>query len=926
MRDPGKHDSCTNYGTRAEDRLLLDLTAHQNRAELSSIKEQLLRSALQTIQASWPQVLASPVRAFMRLYRPQSCAPADLLSWQNIFPAYVGGRGWSESLGSSSFYLSRAQFGAGLVHFALEMETSVKGQFELSFADEHGTLGATVLTAQADKRTTYTGVVALSRPAIGLRFTPLNTPGFFRLVEFSITQKPSLVRWFRGLARMLRSERMARCLQEAQGLLQQGRLRELVYRARVELNRHCAGPNDVAARLPNDAAAVRVSPQRMSTTRPLKIAYVVAAGGMCGGVRIIMEHASRLAARGHDVEILCGGGDLACYGKRVPVKTFNTEAELRRALAAYRGIKVATWNETAPWVAESLQPGDRGYYLIQDIEDSYCTSAYAADKVLRTYKLGLRPITEGLWVREQLKSRLGLDSAYVGIGIDFDVFWPRNVARNAHNILFQARTWSGGTGEAGAQIKGWDTARHMLLECHRLNPDTTATTFSLEERPAFPSTIPHAHYRFPSDSNLAELYSQAGVFVLTSTHEGFGLPAAEAMACGCPVVATCAHGNEEFCIDGVTALTCAPGDVKRLAENCVRLQQDQALAQELSSNAKRFIDNYRWDKVIDRLEQEFASEASHATCSPSSVVQANPDGSTCKVDRPEAAFLPQEYPDLGLQAKAKCDLSIVIPTYNDVDMVRRCIRSCRQHTAPELSTEFIVVDDGTKNHWIRKELLRAAAEMRFTLIQQDKNAGFSATVNRGMAAARGNYLVLCNNDIIFYQEWALPILNVFSRQPETGIVGARLLYPDYTIQHAGVDKIAGAFAWRRFLLNEPGDHPQALRDRETWCVAGALLALPRSVAGVLGGLSLSYGLAFEDFDYCLHCWRMGYGVHYCGSSVAYHIEGATRGGSFEAKKAKPQEWLARENAGALLFRKKWEYIAHLASPGELRRPSSLRAA
>src|SRR5207245_324906 len=92
---------------------------------------------------------------------------------------------------------------------------------------------------------------------------------------------------------------------------------------------------------------------------------------------------------------------------------------------------------------------------------------------------------------------------------------------------------------------------------------------------------------------------------LTSTHEGFGLTAAEAMACGCPVVATRAHGNEEFCIEGRTALLAAPGDIETLAQHCLRLQADPRLAGELAANGRSLIQGYTWDRVIDRLETEF---------------------------------------------------------------------------------------------------------------------------------------------------------------------------------------------------------------------------------------------------------------------------------------------------------------------------------
>src|SRR5207245_1284463 len=130
--------------------------------------------------------------------------------------------------------------------------------------------------------------------------------------------------------------------------------------------------------------------------------------------------------------------------------------------------------ETATWVAESLQPGDRGYYLVQDIEESYCFSAADAAKVRATYDLGLRPLTDGTWVRKQLRERFGTEPVCVGIGLDLNVFQPRPVPRERQRILMPARTWSGG-GPAGAYLKGWETARPVIRRCHQWNPATPQT-------------------------------------------------------------------------------------------------------------------------------------------------------------------------------------------------------------------------------------------------------------------------------------------------------------------------------------------------------------------------------------------------------------------------------------------------------------------
>jgi GT2 family glycosyltransferase/glycosyltransferase involved in cell wall biosynthesis len=640
---------------------------------------------------------------------------------------------------------------------------------------------------------------------------------------------------------------------------------------------------------------------------------VLRTAGLCGGVKVVLEHASRLCARGHNAVIYCLDADTAWFEREVPVRAFGDIAILKQALVQFRGIKVATWHETAPWVAESLQPGDRGYYLVQDIEESYSRSPQEAAEVLQTYSLGLKPLTEGTWVRDQLKERFQLDSVFVSIGLDLHMFQPRPATRDPNLILTQARTWSGG-GAAGRRLKGWDTARTTVLRCRLLNPRTSLMTFSMEERPSFPPDLAHVHFRLPNDERLAHLYSRAGLYLLTSTHEGFGLTAAEAMACGCPVVATRADGNEEFCIDGVTALLAPAGDVEQLTQQCLRLQSDPQLASELGQNGRRFILNYTWERVVDRLEQEFLQRPG-----PEIVIETPKEAGSV----PVTVAVDSEYPDLQLDEPPAVDWSIVIPTVNDAEMVARCITSCREHAGENASLEFIVVDDGTRDREVRESLRRLSHEMDFRLLFNHQNLGFSATVNHGMRHARGRFVMLCNNDVLFFQQWRDGLTHFFD-DPQLGIAGVRLLYPNRTIQHAGMDKVPGQLRFHHTYGHQPGDHTAAVCNRFVWCVTGALFVIRRETLQQLGGFSSAYGTAWEDVDYCLHAWSHGVRVGYCGEVAAFHLEGGTRGATPAQKSARPLLWAERERSGSVYFNRKWEAVRHVES-FEALLPASKRA-
>jgi GT2 family glycosyltransferase len=656
-------------------------------------------------------------------------------------------------------------------------------------------------------------------------------------------------------------------------------------------------------------------PARVPTPDRYDIVYVMSEIGLGGGPRVIMEHVSRLRARGHRAAIFAVAGESAWFPKHVPVHLFGSASELRRHLSRVRGIKVATWHETAPMVAATLQNGDRGYYLVQDIEEWYAASPAERDAIQRTYRLGLQPLSEGLWVEGQLRERFGLDPIQVRIGLDFETYRPRGGERRTQQIMTQARTWSGGVG-AGNRIKGWDIAQAVIHRTWAANPKTELRTFSIEDAPPFPEALRHEHHQRPSDDGLAELYSTAGMYLLTSRHEGFGLTAAEAMACGCPVVAMRAQGNDEFCIDGETALTADPGDIERLTRHCLRLQREPEFAAELARRGQRLIREYTWERVIERLEAEFTNSA------PPAELPANPEMRMGEVIQRSPEELRRmvpladvEYPNLALDAEPDCEFTVVIPTVGAAEKVAECVSSCRRF-AGDASVQFVVVDDGTPDAAAVDVLQEAAGELGFELRRNGQNLGFSAAVNHGLRGARGELMLVCNNDVRFDRPWTDAVRSGFASDPLVGIVGARLLYADgMTIQHAGTDKLPRHLEYLHAHQNEPAELPAAKVSRPVWYATGALVAFRRPALRRLGGLSTAYGLAYEDLDYCLRAWLMGVRVSYAGEFAARHQEGATRGATPAQKRARPLVWMQREEAGKAFFHRKWaalQFVEELA--------------
>lgn len=329
-----------------------------------------------------------------------------------------------------------------------------------------------------------------------------------------------------------------------------------------------------------------------------KVIFYLHATGLCGGIRVIAEYASRLRDHGFDAEIWTPPApDFKWFGRPLVHRKFNSLDEMGRISRETRAHKIATWWETAYWAAETCRLGDRGYYLTQDIETTYSNSPAQDARILNTYKLGLTPLPTSRWVENELAKHSQTAPRFVGLGVDLETFCPLPMAREQFRIFAPFRP------EAGQRdLKGWLCARAAAAHCRTLEPKTSLVTFNQFSQPRdIPEGLPHIHVNAPSDMKMRELYSQAGVFLMASNHEGFGLTALEAMACGCPVVMTQCHGNEEYAKHGVNSLTAPAGDSPALGEHLAAIMQDSALASRLGVQGVDTARSYDWKFAVKRM-------------------------------------------------------------------------------------------------------------------------------------------------------------------------------------------------------------------------------------------------------------------------------------------------------------------------------------
>ena len=232
----------------------------------------------------------------------------------------------------------------------------------------------------------------------------------------------------------------------------------------------------------------------------------------------------------------------------------------------------------------------------------------------------------------------------------------------------------------------------------------------------------------------------------------------------------------------------------------------------------------------------------------------------------------------------KC--SIIIPVFNQVEYTKQCIETLYKNT-PKSLFEIIVVDNNSSDG--TKEFLCGIKE-KIKVISNPGNLGFAKACNQGAKEASGRYLIFLNNDTVPLPGWLEEMVDSANSDIDAGIVGSRLLYPDGTIQHAGIGFINGIPDHP--FRNLPADHPEANVPKELDMVTGACLLIRRDLFFECSGFDEQYKNGVEDIDLCLKVRLKGYKVIYNPKSTLYHYEGRTPG-RFDHVKENLQTFFSR---------------------------------
>jgi O-antigen biosynthesis protein len=225
-------------------------------------------------------------------------------------------------------------------------------------------------------------------------------------------------------------------------------------------------------------------------------------------------------------------------------------------------------------------------------------------------------------------------------------------------------------------------------------------------------------------------------------------------------------------------------------------------------------------------------------------------------------------------------VSVIVPTRDRARLLARCADGVLRATDyPAL--ELIIVDNGSSEPASGRLFARLWRDPRVRILPYAGAFNWSAMNNAAVATARGEVVVLLNNDIEVINPGWLRALVAQVLRPGVGAAGAKLLYPDRRVQHVGITLGPGAVAahlGRYAREDEPGDHGAFVLTRSVAAVTGACLAVRRSLYQAVGGIEETVlHVTNNDIDFCLRLRAAGQRVVLAPDAVVLHLEAASRG-------------------------------------------------
>jgi glycosyltransferase involved in cell wall biosynthesis len=332
-----------------------------------------------------------------------------------------------------------------------------------------------------------------------------------------------------------------------------------------------------------------------------------------GGTKIMYEYANRFSERGHAVSVF--------HSVQRPITKIKSPVWLKHLQYKARGLSRPPWFSLHSAVQSSIVPQITDKYIPDaDIvlstwwEMAYMISQLSAGKgkpfnliqdyeiwkghenlVHNSYKLPVQNLVIAKYLQKLVQKFSRSLPVHVPIAIDLEKFNLQQPieSRNGSSVIMLY---------SEEPRKGSRFGIEALIELKKSFPDLQVNLFGVYPAPDLPAWM--NYYQKPPA--LAELMNQSAIFLTPSLGEGWALPPAEAMACGCAVICTDIGGHADYAFDGQTALLVRPENVNDIIGKGSLLIKDQSLRMKIASQAHDFIiSNFNWDLSVTKMENFF---------------------------------------------------------------------------------------------------------------------------------------------------------------------------------------------------------------------------------------------------------------------------------------------------------------------------------
>ncbi|MHB8057203.1 MAG: FkbM family methyltransferase [Desulfuromonadaceae bacterium] len=219
-------------------------------------------------------------------------------------------------------------------------------------------------------------------------------------------------------------------------------------------------------------------------------------------------------------------------------------------------------------------------------------------------------------------------------------------------------------------------------------------------------------------------------------------------------------------------------------------------------------------------------------------------------------------------------VSIIIPVFNKCELTQQCLQSLFATLPHKITCEVIIVDNGSSDE--TANYLKTLGD-QVRVVSNTTNLGFAKACNQGAQAAAGKNMLFLNNDTEPQQAWLEPMLDMLESDASIGAVGSKLLFPDGTIQHAGVlvledQKMPDLLFARHVFYGQSADLPDANRTMAYQVLTAACLLVRAEAFRQVDGFDEGYWNGYEDVDLCFKLREQGWQLTYQPASVVIHHE------------------------------------------------------